>query len=271
MQLFRSRLPEGQVIGFVPTMGALHRGHLSLVDKADAESDLVFVSIFVNPNQFNDPEDLRNYPRIPEKDLELLAGQGKTTVVFMPDVKDIYPEPDTRTFDFGHLDKVMEGAHRPGHFNGVAQVVSRLFNIVNPHKAFFGEKDFQQLAVIRKMTLDLNFNIEIIPCPIIREPDGLAMSSRNTLLTAEERIHASKISEVLLKTAELSTIMDADELTSWALRELNSDKFIKTEYFQIVNSFTLLPVSSLHTPEEKHACTAVKIGKIRLIDNIKIA
>ena len=262
-------LAEGGTIGFVPTMGALHQGHLSLVEVAALACEHVIVSIFVNPTQFNDPNDLRNYPRNLEKDLALLTGQGKTAVVFAPEVEDIYPEPDLRRFDFGPLDKVMEGAHRPGHFNGVAQVVSKLFSIVEPHKAFFGEKDFQQLAVIRQLVMQEQSKIEIVPCPIIRESDGLAMSSRNVLLSPDERLHAANISGILFQSRELSTTMEVDLLTAWVVDQLNNDPLLQVEYFQIVDSITLMPVERWTQAGEKQGCVAVKIGKVRLIDNIK--
>ncbi len=261
-------LAEGGSIGFVPTMGALHKGHLSLTEIAGKHSDFVIVSIFVNPTQFNDPDDLRNYPRNLEKDLSLLSVQGKTAAVFSPEVNEIYPEPDLRKFDFGQLDKVMEGAHRPGHFNGVAQVVSKLFEIVQPHKAFFGQKDFQQLAIVRQLVKQMKSEIEIISCPIIRENDGLAMSSRNVLLSQEERIHAANISKTLFKSKELAKSMDVVKLTEWVTIELNKDPFLQVEYFQIVDSLTLMPVESWSEPVEKQGCVAVKIGKVRLIDNI---
>ncbi len=262
-------LAEGGSIGFVPTMGALHKGHLSLTEIAGKQSDFVIVSIFVNPTQFNDPDDLRNYPRNLEKDLALLSDQGKTSAVFAPEVNDIYPEPDLRKFDFGQLDKVMEGAHRPGHFNGVAQVVSKLFEIVQPHKAFFGQKDFQQLAIVSQMVKQMKSEIEIVSCPIIREDDGLAMSSRNVLLSPEERIHAANISRILFKSKELAKSTDVVNLTGWVINELNNDPFLKVEYFQIVDSHNLMPVEKWSQPGTKQGCVAVKIGKVRLIDNIK--
>ena len=191
----------GKSIGFVPTMGALHRGHVSLVERSVAENDITVVSIFVNPTQFNDKNDLKNYPRTLEADCALLEGVG-ATYAFAPEVSEMYPEPDTRVFSFSPLDTVMEGACRPGHFNGVAQIVSKLFYAVEPHKAYFGEKDFQQLAIIRKMVRQLNLNLEIVGCPIVREDDGLAMSSRNMLLTAEERVRAVNISRILKESLE---------------------------------------------------------------------
>jgi len=260
---------EGGVVGFVPTMGALHNGHLSLVDAASKISDHVIVSIFVNPTQFNDPHDLQNYPRDLEKDMALLSDHGKTSAVFTPEVKDIYPEPDSRIFDFGNQDKIMEGSHRPGHFNGVAQVVSKLFEIIEPDKAFFGQKDFQQLAIIRQLVKQLNSDIEIIACPIVRENDGLALSSRNTLLTHEEKIHAANISKILFKSVKLAKSLEVEKLTEWVIKELNNDPLIMVEYFQIVDSLTLIPVEKWNQPGDKHGCVAVKIGKIRLIDNIK--
>jgi pantoate--beta-alanine ligase len=260
---------KGRIIGFVPTMGALHEGHISLVDEAAKLSDSIIVSIFVNPTQFNDPNDLRNYPRDLEKDLAFLSQQGKTAAVFAPEVTDIYPEPDTRVFDFGTLDKVMEGAHRPGHFNGVAQVVSRLFQIVEPHKAFFGQKDFQQLAVIRELVKQMNSPIEIISCPIIREKDGLAMSSRNQLLQPEERIMAANISKILFKSLEWAKSGDIKTLCDKVIKEINNEPLLHVEYFQIVDSLTLMPAENWSQPGEKQGCVAVKIGNIRLIDNIK--
>lgn len=270
LKVYRAELESSHsTIHFVPTMGALHSGHLSLVDTATKEAGSVIVSIFVNPTQFNDPADLRNYPRNLNKDLKFLSSQGKTHAVFAPEPEDIYPEPDTRKFDFGILDKVMEGAHRPGHFNGVAQVVSRLFDIVRPHKAYFGQKDFQQLAVIRELVKKMHFDIDIISCPIVRESDGLAMSSRNQLLSPEERIHAARISQVLFSSAEKKRSMEISELKNWVIAEINSDPLIQVEYFEIVDSLSLIPADSWNIPGEKQACIAVKIGKVRLIDNIK--
>ena len=187
---------EGKVIGFVPTMGALHKGHLSLVKEARKQSDVVVVSIFVNPTQFNNPDDLKTYPRDLDKDVKMLE-ELDVELIFAPTVKEMYPEEDTRQFDFGNLDKVMEGKYRPGHFNGVAQVVSKLFDQVTPDKAFFGEKDFQQLAIIRRLVKDLKMPVDVVGCPIVREPDGLAMSSRNMLLTPEMRKNAPVIAETL--------------------------------------------------------------------------
>ena len=188
---------QGKSIGLVPTMGALHEGHLSLIDASLRSNDITVISIFVNPTQFNDRKDFEKYPRDLDKDLELIRLKG-CDLVFAPSEEEIYPEKDTRVFDFGTLDKYMEGKYRPGHFNGVAQIVSRLFDIIEPDRAYFGEKDFQQLVIIKNLVQQLNLPVEIVPCPIIRESDGLAMSSRNRLLTPEQRKSASKISKVLL-------------------------------------------------------------------------
>ena len=220
-------------IGFVPTMGALHAGHRSLVEKARRECATVVVSVFVNPTQFNDKNDLRNYPRTPEADAAILEAAG-ADYVLMPTVEEIYPEPDTRQFDFGQIDKVMEGATRPGHFNGVAQVVSRLFQIVEPAKAYFGEKDFQQIAVIKAMIKQLNMGVEIVECPIIRDADGLALSSRNTLLTPAHRAASPHIYEVISQCAAKSAELSPAELTAWVTEQVESNELLKVIYFQAV-------------------------------------
>jgi pantoate--beta-alanine ligase len=266
----KNSVSKGMCIGFVPTMGALHKGHLSLVEKAGELSDVVIVSIFVNPNQFNDPNDLKNYPRDLENDLRILSTK-KVDVVFVPEVDEVYPAPDTRQFDFGQLEKVMEGVIRPGHFNGVAQVVSRLFDIINPDMAFFGQKDFQQLAIIHELVRKLNYNIEIIACPIIREAGGLAMSSRNQLLSSEEKEHAKNISRTLFKAVELKDELSVAKLEKWAEENLNNDPLIDVEYFKVVDTKSLMPVKKWEDPGEKIACVAIKIGRVRLIDNIIFA
>jgi pantoate--beta-alanine ligase len=263
-----SKLEEGLSIGFVPTMGALHEGHLSLVEKAGEQTGFVVVSIFVNPTQFNDKGDLDRYPRDLQKDVDLLTPTA-CQLVFAPNAEEVYPEPDTRQFNFGTLEQVMEGKFRPGHFNGVAQVVSRLFDIVQPDKAFFGQKDFQQLAIINEMVRKLNLSVEIIPCPIIREADGLAMSSRNMLLTSEQRQNAVHISATLFEAANKIGILSVQELCSWVTNCINENEYLNTEYFEIVNAQTLLPMENWSDPGEKIGCIAVQCGKIRLIDNIK--
>ena len=256
-------------IGFVPTMGALHAGHRSLVEKARRECDTVVVSVFVNPTQFNDKNDLRNYPRTPEADAAILEAAG-ADIVLMPTVEEIYPEPDTRQFDFGAIDKVMEGATRPGHFNGVAQVVSRLFQIVEPAKAYFGEKDFQQIAVVKAMVEQLNMGVEIVECPIIRDADSLALSSRNTLLTPEHRAAAPHIYEVISQCADKAKELSPAELTAWVTEQVEANELLKVIYFQAVDALTMQQVASWEESERVQGCIAVQAGDIRLIDNIKI-
>ena len=256
-------------IGFVPTMGALHAGHRSLVERARRECATVVVSVFVNPTQFNDKTDLKNYPRTPEADLRLLEEVG-ADYVFMPSVEEVYPEPDTRTFDFGMIDKVMEGATRPGHFNGVAQVVSRLFDLVKPAKAYFGEKDFQQIAVIREMVRQLRIPVEIIPCPIVRGEDGLALSSRNTLLDTDHRTAAPYINKVLKAAVEKSHQTTPDQLAAWVTAQVESNPLLKVIYFQVVDAATMQQVRTWEESPAIQGCIAVQAGDIRLIDNIKL-
>ena len=256
-------------IGFVPTMGALHAGHRSLVEKARKECKVVVVSVFVNPTQFNDKTDLRNYPRTPEADTALLEAAG-ADYVLMPSVEEVYPEPDTRVFDFGQIDKVMEGATRPGHFNGVAQVVSRLFDMVNPAKAYFGEKDFQQIAVIKAMVEQLGLEVEIVECPIIRDADGLALSSRNTLLDEAHSIAAPHIYEVLKQCAAKSAEMTPSQLTEWVVSEVEQNPLLKVIYFQAVDALSMQQVSTWEQSPRVQGCIAVQAGDIRLIDNVKI-
>ena len=256
-------------IGFVPTMGALHAGHRSLGERARRECETVVVSVFVNPTQFNDKTDLKNYPRTPEADLRLLEEVG-ADYVFMPSVEEVYPEPDTRTFDFGMIDKVMEGATRPGHFNGVAQVVSRLFDLVKPAKAYFGEKDFQQIAVIREMVRQLRIPVEIIPCPIVRGEDGLALSSRNTLLDTDHRTAAPYIYKVLKAAVEKSHQTTPDQLAAWVTAQVESNPLLKVIYFQVVDAATMQQVRTWEESPAIQGCIAVQAGDIRLIDNIKL-
>ncbi|WP_300851915.1 pantoate--beta-alanine ligase [uncultured Rikenella sp.] len=259
--------PNG--IGFVPTMGALHDGHRSLVERARKENRTVVVSVFVNPTQFNDKNDLKHYPRTPEADIRLLEEVG-VDYVFMPAVEEIYPEPDTRVFDFGQIDKVMEGATRPGHFNGVAQVVSRLFDIVQPARAYFGEKDFQQIAVIRAMVRQLGLQLEIVPCPIVRGEDGLALSSRNQLLDEAHRAAAPHIYATLKAGAERSHELTPAELKAWVTAEVERNPLLKVIYYQSVDADTLLEVGSWSDSAHIQGCIAVQAGEIRLIDNIRI-
>jgi pantoate--beta-alanine ligase len=261
------QLAAGETIGFVPTMGALHQGHLSLVTQAAMETGFVAVSIFVNPTQFNDPEDLKKYPRDLETDMNLLEGTG-CDLVFAPTVEVMYPKPDTRVFEFGGLGNVMEGEFRPGHFNGVAQVVSKLFDMVNPHKSYFGLKDFQQLAIIKQMVKQLNYNIEIVPCVIVREPDGLAMSSRNVRLSAEERISAALISKTLFEAVEKAKHASIDEVKKWVVETIDKNPHLKTEYFDIVDDDELMSLTWWNDKSNKTGCIAVMCGNVRLIDNV---
>ena len=259
-----------KTIGLVPTMGALHDGHLSLIRACKVENDVTVVSIFVNPTQFNDPEDFKRYPRDLEKDIAILRDQA-CDLVFAPSNEEMYPEPDKRVFGFGALERVMEGKHRPGHFNGVAQVVSKMFEITRPDKAYFGQKDFQQLVIIRELVKRLNLGIGIVSCPIVRESDGLAMSSRNQLLTDKQRIAAAGISQALEKAVSLSGTMDIESLKELITKEIDSDPLLETEYFEIVDEQTLDPVTDWSEETGKIGCVAVRIGSVRLIDNMKIS
>lgn len=259
---------ESKSIGLVPTMGALHAGHLSLVKRCVEENDVCVVSVFVNPTQFNNQTDLEKYPRTLEADAALLAG-AKCSILFAPSVKQIYPKPDTRVFDFGQLDKVMEGVHRPGHFNGVGQVVSRLFDIVKPGKAYFGEKDYQQLAIIRKMVKDYKYPIEIVGCPIVREKDGMALSSRNMRLSKDERKRAVRISQTLFKSVEMAATKSLEEVRQWVIDEINKDSILNVEYYDIVNSETMQSVKSWKDADKITGCITVYCGEVRLIDNIQ--
>ena len=260
---------EQSGIGFVPTMGALHAGHRSLVERARRENGTVVVSVFVNPTQFNDKNDLKHYPRTPEADARLLEEAG-ADFVLMPTVEEIYPQPDTRQFDFGLIDKVMEGATRPGHFNGVAQVVSRLFNIVRPARAYFGEKDFQQIAVIKSMVAQLALPIEIVECAIVRGEDGLALSSRNTLLDAAHRAAAPHIYATLRAAVAQSQGMAPARLKEWVTAEVERNPLLKVIYYQSVDARTMQEVAAWDDSPRIQGCIAVQAGDIRLIDNIRI-
>lgn len=260
---------EQSGIGFVPTMGALHAGHRSLVERARRENGTVVVSVFVNPTQFNDKNDLKHYPRTPEADARLLEEAG-ADFVLMPTVEEIYPQPDTRQFDFGLIDKVMEGATRPGHFNGVAQVVSRLFDIVRPARAYFGEKDFQQIAVIKSMVAQLALPIEIVECAIVRGEDGLALSSRNTLLDAAHRAAAPHIYATLRASVTQSQEMAPARLKEWVTAEVERNPLLKVIYYQSVDARTMQEVAAWDDSPRIQGCIAVQAGDIRLIDNIRI-
>jgi pantoate--beta-alanine ligase len=257
---------RGKSVGFVPTMGALHRGHLALVRRSREENDMATCSIFVNPIQFNNPEDLEKYPRTVESDLELLEKTG-CDMVFMPSVDEMYPEPVSHEYDFGDLGKVMEGKFRPGHFNGVAIVVKKLFDIIQPDKAYFGEKDFQQLRVIEALVRMENMPVSIVPYPIVRESDGLAMSSRNIRLSREQRAVAPEIYQTLLRANDLAGKIPVAEVKEFAIARL-AYKGFRPEYFEIVDSQTLSPVNVWDGTQEVRACVAVHLGKVRLIDNM---
>ena len=261
----RSRGP----IGLVPTMGALHAGHLSLIERAREENDTVVVSVFVNPTQFNNPTDLATYPRTEEADAALMEGAG-VDYAFMPSVEEVYPEPDNRQFDLGPVAEVMEGAMRPGHFNGVAQVVSKLFRFTEPTRAYFGEKDFQQIAVIRRMVELEGFEgLEIVDCPIKRETDGLALSSRNVRLSAEQRSVAPVIAQVLRSSLIKAREMSLADTKKWVTDTINVFPFMNVEYYEIVDALTMQPIAEWSESEQPVGCITVFCGDVRLIDNIK--
>lgn len=271
LQAFRK---EGKTIGLVPTMGALHRGHASLVSRSLRENDVTTVSIFVNPTQFNDKNDLAKYPRTLDRDCELLESlleKDSNLVVFAPSVDEIYPEPDNRTFSYPPTDEVMEGGYRPGHFNGVCQIVSKLFMYVEPDRAYFGEKDFQQVAVIRRMVEDQKFPLEICPCPIVREEDGLALSSRNTLLSDAERTIALNISKNLFASLDYAKTHTLRETRQWTIDRINAVEGLEVQYYEIVDGNSLQSLADWDDSNYIVGCITVFCGAIpvRLIDNIK--
>lgn len=260
---------QGKSVGLVPTMGALHEGHASLVRKSVADDDITVVSVFVNPTQFNDKADLERYPRSIEADCSLLESCG-ADYCFAPSVEEIYPTPDTRQFEFPPITTVMEGANRPGHFNGVCQVVSRLFYIVRPNRAYFGEKDWQQIAVVKRLVSHIGLNVQIVECPIVREKDGLAMSSRNSLLTPSERAIAPYIYKALSESLKYAESHSVAETHDWVVSQINACQGLDVEYYSIVDGETLLEVADWN-----HAnvvgCVTVYCGStpIRLIDHIR--
>jgi len=261
---------EGRSVGLVPTMGALHAGHISLVDRARRENGAVVVSVFVNPTQFNNATDLATYPRTEEADCAKLR-EAEVDIAFIPTVEEMYPQEDTRVFDLGEVAAVMEGPMRPGHFNGVAQVVSKLFSFVSPDRAYFGEKDFQQIAVIRRMVELEKFPIEIVACPICREADGLALSSRNVRLTPENRSIAPAIYRILKKSVEWARDHSLDDTRRLVVDELNAYPSMEVEYYEIVDPLTMQPLEEWSTPHNGQAvgCITCYCGDVRLIDNIK--
>ncbi len=267
-QAMEAHRKAGQTIGLVPTMGALHAGHISLMNRARNDNDIVVASVFVNPTQFNNATDLQTYPRTEEADCAKMEAVG-VDYAFIPSVEEIYPEPDTRVFDLGPVAEVMEGAMRPGHFNGVAQIVSKLFSFVRPTRAYFGEKDFQQIAVIRRMAQIEGFDFEIIACPIVREADGLALSSRNVRLTPEQRAEAPAIHRILAESVGMAPSKSVAEVKQWVKESIDAQPFMTTEYYEIVNPLTMQPTDQWLTPDgEAVGCVTVYCGDVRLIDNI---
>ena len=259
----------GLKVGFVPTMGALHEGHISLINRAKKENDIVVCSVFVNPIQFNNPADLEKYPRTPEKDITKLEQVG-CDAVFMPSVEEMYPDKVEDHYDFGDIEHVMEGACRPGHFNGVAIVVRKLFEIVNPNKAYFGEKDFQQLAIIKKMVRDLNMNLEIVPCPIVRENDGLAMSSRNVRLNEAECAIAPKIFATLNDAISKKDALSPSEMKKYTLDKYAEIKEFDVEYVEITDEINLKSLENWNECDHARIFVALQLGPVRLIDNVRI-
>ncbi len=279
MKIFKSKVEienyldklrdQGFSIGFVPTMGALHKGHISLINKGSLENDKVVCSIFVNPIQFTNQEDLKKYPRTIDSDIEMLQGNN-CDILFLPDNEEMYPEAEDITYDFGHLDNILEGEFRPGHFNGVAIVVKKFLDIIKPDKAYFGAKDYQQLAVIIALVKNFNIPVDIVPCPIFREDDGLAMSSRNVRLSKHERSIAPQIHKILFQAGTKVSTTTVEELKGRVISEFSKYPEFNLEYFELADPVTLLPVKSLKKGQKCMALIAVYLGKIRLIDNIEI-
>ena len=262
---------KNRTLGFVPTMGALHSGHLSLIKKSCSENDFTICSIFVNPTQFNNTQDLKKYPSQLDADLALLEESG-CDFVFTPSLEEIYPENyQPKTYSFGLLENVMEAVNRPGHFNGVAMVVSRLFSIVKPQKAYFGEKDFQQLAIVKSMVIQDQIPVQIISCPIVREPSGLAMSSRNARLTEHQRRASSRIYSRLCEVLKMQPDYTIAEIKNWVLQEFKEDSDLELEYFEISDPNTLTPSLNWSSSATHIACIAIFVGEVRLIDNILLS
>lgn len=266
-EISRALRLDNKTIGFVPTMGALHKGHLTLMQRAKDENDILIVSVFVNPIQFNNPEDLEKYPRDIDADSNKLESIG-CDYLFYPKAEEVYAQEPTEEFDFGNLDKVMEGEQRPGHFRGVAIIVSRLFNWINPNKAYFGEKDFQQLTIIKAMVNILGLGVEIVACPIVREEDGLAMSSRNQRLSTSAREIAPRINAILRKSYSLSENISISQIKSFVINEFKLVKDFELEYFEIVDAKTLEPITQ-RTENGVVGCVALWLDGVRLIDVIR--
>lgn len=269
IDLVRTAKRDLKKIGFVPTMGAIHEGHLSLIRKSGKESDICISSVFVNPTQFNDKDDFRKYPRMLDKDIKMLEQTG-CDIVFCPDEEEIYHDSikDKIKIDLGHLDKILEGEFRPGHFDGVVTIVKNFFDLVQPDKAYFGQKDYQQFLVIKKLISAHSYDIELVMCPIVRENDGLAMSSRNVHLNEEERKTAPLIYDTLIKAKNLLKEKSITEIENWAKERFSNEKIINFQYFEILNANNLLPLQTQNEAENIVICVSVKVGKVSLIDNI---
>lgn len=269
IDLVRTAKRDLKKIGFVPTMGAIHEGHLSLIRKSGKESDICISSVFVNPTQFNDKDDFRKYPRMLDKDIKMLEQTG-CDIVFCPDEEEIYHDSikDKIKIDLGHLDKILEGEFRPGHFDGVVTIVKKFFDLVQPDKAYFGQKDYQQFLVIKKLISAHSYDIELVMCPIVRENDGLAMSSRNVHLNEEERKTAPLIYDTLIKAKNLLKEKSITEIENWAKERFSNEKIINFQYFEILNANNLLPLQTQNEAENIVICVSVKVGKVSLIDNI---
>ncbi len=261
---------RGDKIGFVPTMGALHEGHISLIKCGKKKCDSMVVSIFVNPTQFNDRNDYKHYPRNVEADLDKLSNYlSEEDIVFIPTEEEVYNSPVDKNFDFGYLETVMEGKHREGHFKGVAQVVHRLFEIVRPHEAFFGEKDYQQLVIIKALVKKENMPVNITGCPLIRDHDGLALSSRNTLLTPDQRKNAAIIPQTLFEAGQMAFEHPVSEVRQFVINKIQSNNYLSIDYFEIADETTLKPVRQWKRDIRTRGFIAVKVDKVRLIDNLK--
>lgn len=261
-----SKRKTGASLGFVPTMGALHEGHLSLIAISKRETDLTVCSIFVNPTQFNNSTDLDKYPRMPEQDIAMLEKAG-CDALYMPEVNDVYPQQDERRFDFGYLDTILEGAHRPGHFNGVGQVVSILLEGIAPDKAYFGSKDYQQVMVVKELVRQLKLPVEIVACPILREADGLAMSSRNMRLNAEERRVAAMIPQMMQQALAIVKVNGIDVAKTFVAEQVQQQPLMKLDYYEVCDASTLEPLAVYKPGKAAVSLIAVFVGSIRLIDN----
>jgi pantoate--beta-alanine ligase len=260
---------KGNQVGFVPTMGALHRGHISLINRSKADNEVTVASIFVNPTQFNDPKDLAKYPRTPERDMEMLIESG-CDILFMPSPEEVYPNGTApfQKFNFGKLDRVLEGTFRPGHFDGMAQVVHRLLEIVKPNKLYMGQKDFQQVSIVASMLQQTKLKTELVMCAIMREEDGLAMSSRNVRLAPEDRAAAPLIHKTLKEAAEMVGEFSPSEIQRMTVQKLRAEPRFRLEYFEIVDGRTLLPIQLFEDTDFAVALTALWVGEVRLIDNM---